>query len=76
MAGTKMPNSPSPGVGTNLRCPSHSGALPGLACGTRLGRRMLVGHLGSCEGVVTSHHPTEGRAAREPSVAVALGWLS
>ena len=26
--------------------------------------------------MVASHHPAQGRAAREPSVAVALGWFS
>ena len=35
-----------------------------------------MGRVASSRGVVTSHHPAQGRAAREPSVAVALGWLS
>ena len=35
-----------------------------------------MGRVASSRGVVTSHHPAQGRAAREPSGPAALGWLS
>ena len=35
-----------------------------------------MGRVASSRGVVTSHHPAQGRTARVPSVPAALGWLS
>ena len=35
-----------------------------------------MGRVASSRGVVTSHHPAQGRTARVPSVAAALGSLS